>query len=60
MLHSECIDAVTGAIPLLERFVDLDTADLARRNRITLKRYGHHPWREDVRVRWLNASLTTL
>ena len=59
MLHSECVDVVKGAIPLLERFVDLDTADLARRNRITLMRYGYYPWREDVRERWLTASLTT-
>ena len=60
MLHSECISVVTGAIPLLERFADSHTADLARRNRIILNRYGCYPWRDAVRTRWLMSTLDEL
>ena len=60
MLHSESVAVVTKAIPLLERFADSDTADLARRNRITLNRYGYYPWRDVVRRCWLMSTLEGL
>ena len=45
MLHSESVHVVKTAIPLLERFVDSQTADIARRNLRTLVKFGYYPWR---------------
>ena len=42
MLHSENAAVVEQAIPLLERFVDTGTADLARANLAELQRHGHY------------------
>jgi uncharacterized protein (DUF924 family) len=46
MLHSECINTVGEAIPLLERWVDPQTAQIARRNQAALHTYGRYPWRD--------------
>ena len=42
MLHSENPAVVEQAIPLLERFADTGTADLARANLAELQRHGHY------------------
>ena len=42
MLHSENPAVVEQAIPLLERFADTGTADLARANLAELMRHGHY------------------
>ena len=42
MLHSENALVVKQAIPLLERFADTGTADLARANLAELQRHGHY------------------
>ena len=42
MLHSENAAVVEQAIPLLERFADISTADLARANLAELQRHGHY------------------
>ena len=46
LLHAECLDTVNKAIPLLERWVDVATADVARRNRGMLLKHGRYPWRD--------------
>ena len=45
-LHAECLETVNQAIPLLERWVDSATADVARRNRNILIKHGRYPWRD--------------
>ena len=42
MLHSENAVVVEQAIPLLERFADIGTADIARANLAELMRHGHY------------------
>ena len=42
MLHSENAAVVERAIPLLERFADSGTADVARANLMELQRHGHY------------------
>ena len=42
MLHSENAAVVEQAIPLLERFADSGTADVARANLMELQRHGHY------------------
>ena len=42
MLHSENAAVVEQAIPLLERFADSDTADVARANLAELQRHGYY------------------
>ena len=42
MLHSENAAVVEQAIPLLERFADTRTADIARANLAELQRHGHY------------------
>ena len=42
MLHSENAVLVKQAIPLLERFADTGTADLARANLAELQHHGHY------------------
>ena len=42
MLHSENAVVVEQAIPLLERFADTGTADIARANLAELQSYGHY------------------
>ena len=42
MLHSENPAVVEQAIPLLERFADTGTADIARANLAELQRHGHY------------------
>ena len=42
MLHSENAVVVVQAIPLLERFADIGTADIARANLAELMRHGHY------------------
>ena len=42
MLHSENPAVVEQAIPLLERFADTGTADLARANLAELQHHGHY------------------
>ena len=49
MLHSELAVVVRKAIPLLDRFVDSQTADIARRNLKILEEFGYYPWRNSVR-----------
>ena len=46
LLHAECLETVNQAIPLLERWVDSATADVARRNRNILIKHGRYPWRD--------------
>ena len=46
LLHAECLETVETAIPLLERWVDDATADVARRNRRMLLDHGRYPWRD--------------
>ena len=46
LLHAECLETVNEAIPLLERWVDIATADVARRNRGMLLKHGRYPWRD--------------
>ena len=46
LLHAECLETVTMAIPLLEHWVDAATAGVARRNRSMLLEYGRYPWRD--------------
>ena len=46
LLHAECLETVNKAIPLLERWVDIATADVARRNRDMLIKHGRYPWRD--------------
>ena len=45
LLHSEDNEVVAQAIPLLERWVDSATADVARRNLHQLQRFGRYPHR---------------
>ena len=45
LLHSENISVVAQAIPLLEQFADAATADVARRHRLQLQRFGRYPHR---------------
>ena len=45
LLHSENISVVAKAIPLLEHFTDAATADVARRHRLQLQRFGRYPHR---------------
>ena len=42
MLHSENAAVVKQSIPLLERFADTGTADVARANLSELQRHGHY------------------
>ena len=46
LLHAECLETVNQTIPLLERWVDSATADVARRNRNILIKHGRYPWRD--------------
>ena len=46
LLHAERLETVNKAIPLLERWVDISTADVARRNRDMLIKHGRYPWRD--------------
>tara|TARA_B100001121_G_scaffold211533_1_gene185298 strand:+ start:1022 stop:1549 length:528 start_codon:yes stop_codon:yes gene_type:complete len=46
LLHAECLETVETSIPLLERWVDDATADVARRNRRMLLNHGRYPWRD--------------
>ena len=46
LLHAECLETVNKAIPLLERWVDVATADVARRNRDILIKHARYPWRD--------------
>ena len=46
LLHSECLETVNRAIPLLEHWVDGATADVARRNRNMLLKHGRYLWRD--------------
>jgi len=45
LLHSEDIETVESAIPLLEEWADDETARIARHHREVLLRNGHYPWR---------------
>ena len=45
LLHSEDISVVAQAIPLLEQFADVATADVARRHLLQLQRFGRYPHR---------------
>ena len=45
LLHSEEEETVAQAIPLLERWVDAATAEVARRNLMLLRRFGRYPRR---------------
>ena len=45
LLHSEHHKLVAQAIPLLEQFADVATADVARRHLIQLRRFGRYPHR---------------
>ena len=45
LLHSEDNEVVAQVIPLLERWVDSATADVARRNLVQLQRFGRYPHR---------------
>ena len=47
LLHAECLETVNTAIPLMERWVDAATADVARRNRMILLEHGRYPWRDE-------------
>ena len=46
LLHAECLETVNMAIPLLERWVDVATADVAKRNRDILLQHSRYPWRD--------------
>ena len=46
LLHAESPDCVESAIPLIERWVDEPTAQIARRNLQTLRSHGRYPWRD--------------
>ena len=46
LLHAEHLETVSRAIPLLEKWVDVETADVARRNRDMLIKHGRYPWRD--------------
>ena len=46
LLHAEHLETVNKAIPLLERWVDIATANVARRNRDMLIKHGRYPWRD--------------
>ena len=46
VLHAESPDSVESAIPLLKRWVDEPTAQIARRNLQTLRSHGRYPWRD--------------
>ncbi|WP_415410179.1 DUF924 family protein [Synechococcus sp. A10-1-5-9] len=48
LLHSEDIETVESAIPLLEEWADDDTARIARHHREVLLRHGHYPWRKSA------------
>ena len=48
MLHSENAAVVEQAIPLLERFADSGTADVARANWMELRRHGHYRRRRQL------------
>jgi len=48
MLHSEDPAVVSQAIPLLERYADRSTADVARRNLKQLQRFGRYPRRNSA------------
>ncbi|AHF63507.1 hypothetical protein Syncc8109_1136 [Synechococcus sp. WH 8109] len=45
LLHSEDISVVAKAIPLLEHFADVATADVARRHLLQLQCFGRYPHR---------------
>ena len=45
LLHSEEQEVLVHAIPLLEQFADVATADVARRHLIQLQRFGRYPHR---------------
>ena len=45
LLHSEEHEVLVQAIPLLEQFADVATADVARRHLIQLQRFGRYPHR---------------
>ena len=45
LLHSEEHKLVAQAIPLLEQFADVATADVARRHLLQLQRFGRYPHR---------------
>ena len=45
LLHSEEQEVLVHAIPLLEKFADVATADVARRHLIQLQRFGRYPHR---------------
>jgi len=45
LLHAECIETVETAIPLLKRWTDDATVEVARRNRRMLLEHGQYPWR---------------
>ena len=45
LLHAECIETVETAIPLLKRWADDATVEVARRNRRMLLEHGQYPWR---------------
>jgi len=46
LLHAECLETVTMAIPLLEHWVDAATAGVARRNHSMLLEHGRYTWRD--------------
>ena len=45
LLHSEEHEVLVQAIPLLEQFADVATADVARHHLIQLQRFGRYPHR---------------
>ena len=45
LLHSEEQEVLVHAIPLLEQFADVATADVARRHLLQLQRFGRYPHR---------------
>ena len=45
LLHSEEHEVLVQAIPVLEQFADVATADVARRHLIQLQRFGRYPHR---------------
>ena len=59
LLHSEDISVVTQAIPLLERWVDAATADVARSNLMLLQRFGRYPRRNVALGRISSSEETT-
>ena len=51
LLHAECLETVNLVIPLMERWVDSATADVARRNRSKLLEHGRYPSRDGAHGR---------